>query len=308
MRPSDDKFMRLALNLALKGQGKTSPNPMVGAVVVKNGKIVGQGYHRRYGLTHAEVNALKDAGNETKGATLYINLEPCCYFGKTPPCTDAIIQAGIKRVVCALPDPNPQVRGKGFRKLIENGIGVDVGTLKDEASKLNEIYLKFVKNKIPFIALTLVQTLNGKLVTLSGDSRNSIPEKTGKILKNLKLPSDAVLTKRGLEFNSKSGKPPEKSWRPRNGPKGLISLLQRAGENNLTSVLVQGGKENFTCLMKNRLVDKIYYLISARISFKGDEPFCDLGISKISHSIYLKNREIVNFGDHILIVGYPVWR
>jgi diaminohydroxyphosphoribosylaminopyrimidine deaminase/5-amino-6-(5-phosphoribosylamino)uracil reductase len=308
MKNLNERFMKLAFKLAQKGEGKTSPNPMVGAVVVKKGKIVGQGYHRSFGSPHAEVNALKDAGTEAKGATLYINLEPCCYYGKTPPCTDAIIQAGIKRVVCALPDPNPRVRGRGFKKLRENRIGVEVGTLKDEASKLNEIYLKFVKKKIPFIALTLAQTMNGKLISLSGNSKTFFPEKLKRMFKQLKSKFDVLLTQNSLKFNSKSGKTTEKDWKMGNGAKGLTSLIKRAGENNITSILAQGEKENLNYLMKSRLVDKIYYFLSPGISIKGTEPFGDLGVSKVSDSIYLRNREIQRFGNHILITGYPIWR
>jgi diaminohydroxyphosphoribosylaminopyrimidine deaminase/5-amino-6-(5-phosphoribosylamino)uracil reductase len=308
MRPLDEKFMRLTLNLAQKGEGRTSPNPMVGAVVVKKGKIVGQGYHRRFGLPHAEVNALKAAGIKAKGATLYINLEPCCYFGKTPPCTNAIIQTGIKRVVCALPDPNPRIKGRGFKKLRENGIEVDVGILKDEALKLNEIYLKFIKSKIPFLAIAIAQTINGKVVPLSENSKNLFSEKTKRILKNLKLKFDAVLTQNSLQLNSKFKNISEKDQKSGKGTKGLISLLRKAKGKSITSILVQGGKENLTYLVKNQLVDKIHYFLSPRISFKGVEPFGDLGVLKVSDSIYLRNREIQRFGDHILITGYPVWR
>jgi diaminohydroxyphosphoribosylaminopyrimidine deaminase/5-amino-6-(5-phosphoribosylamino)uracil reductase len=281
---------------------------MVGAVVVKNGKIVGQGYHRRFGLSHAEVNALNDAGTEAKSATLYINLEPCCYFGKTPPCTDAIIQAGIKRVFCALPDPNPRIRGRGFKKLRENGIEVDVGILKHEALKLNEIYLKFTKSKIPFLAIAIVQTINGKVIPFSENSKDLNSEKAKRILKNLKLKFDAVLTQDRLQLSSKLKNIVEKDQNWGKGAKTLISLLKKAKEKNIASILVQGGKENLTYLLKNQLVDRIYFFLCPRISFKGMEPFGNLGVLKVTDSIYLKNREVQKFGDHILITGYPIWR
>ena len=310
----DEKYMRMALNLAEKGEGKTSPNPLVGAVVVKNRKIVGQGYHRAFGLPHAEVNALRDAGTKTRGATLYINLEPCCYFGKTPPCTDAIAKAGIKRVVCAIFDPNPRVRGKGAKKLKEKGIKVDMGILKKEALRLNEIYLKFIKTKLPFLILNLTQTLDGKMINHSGDYQNLFPGKTKSILKNLKSRVDAVLTQNNLYIYSKSEIGSARKWKMDNGTRGLISLIKKAGKNNITSILIDGGKENFTHLLKNELVDKIYYSISTQIWSEGTEPFGDLGISKISNSIHLKNPEINRFADSknashsILIVGYPVRR
>jgi diaminohydroxyphosphoribosylaminopyrimidine deaminase/5-amino-6-(5-phosphoribosylamino)uracil reductase len=304
----DQKFMRIALNLAQKGKGKTSPNPMVGAVVVRNAKIVGQGYHRRFGLPHAEVNALKDAKEKAKGATLYINLEPCCYFGKTPPCTDAIVKAGIKRVVCALPDPNPKVKGRGFKKLKEQGIKVDVGILKDEASKLNQAYLKFIRTKFPVLIVSLTQTLDGKLISPFKDSKDFVSGKIKRILENLKSEVDAVLNQNYLEFNQKPGNQFQKSWKIRKGTKELLSLLKKAGQNNITSILVDGGKEDFTYLMKKHLVDKIYYFIFTKIVGKGIEPFGDLGVSKISDSIYLKDREVHRFSNCLLIVSQPVWR
>src|SRR3990172_12844692 len=128
----DEIYMRMALYFDKKGIGGASPNPMVGAVVVKNGKIVGKGYHKRYGEAHAEVNALNDAGPKAKGATLYLNLEPCCHFGKTPPCTDSVIKARIKRVVAGMTDPNPKVSGKGFDILKKAGIEGSTGILEGE--------------------------------------------------------------------------------------------------------------------------------------------------------------------------------
>ncbi len=300
--------MRMALSLAEKGEGKTSPNPMVGAVLVRNEKIVGTGYHKSFGLPHAEINALKDAGPKARGATLYINLEPCCYFGKTPPCTDALIQAGTKRVVCALADPNPKVRGRGFKKLRENGIKVDVGILKDQASKLNEMYLKFIKTRTPFLILSLVQTLDGKLIPTAGDSKDRFSVTAESFLRNLKSKVDAVLIKNRLYLNSRSENTRRRYWKTGNGPKGLVFLLKRAGENNITSILVQRAGENLTYLLSKRLVDKIYYFISSKIAGKGEELFGDLSVLRISDSVRLKDREIHRFSDNILIVGYPSWR
>jgi len=252
----DEKFMRMALNLAMKGEGKTSPNPMVGAVVVRRGTIVGKGFHRGFGLPHAEINALEEAGTKTRGATLYINLEPCCYFGKTPPCTDAIVGAGIKRVVCAISDPNPRVRGKGIQRLKKKGIKVDVGLLKNDALRLNEIYLKFIKTKLPFLILCLTQTLDGKMITSWGDLKGFLSPKTKRILSDLESKVDAILTQNKLQLNSKSEGLSRKYWKIRNGAKELISLLKSAGKNNITSIVVQGGTENLTCLLRNKLVDK----------------------------------------------------
>jgi diaminohydroxyphosphoribosylaminopyrimidine deaminase/5-amino-6-(5-phosphoribosylamino)uracil reductase len=163
----DEKFIRLALKLAEKGRKTTSPNPMVGAVVVKGNKILSTGYHKKFGAPHAEVVALKACGHQARGATLYVNLEPCCHYGKTPPCTDLIIQSEIKRVVCCTTDPNPLVNGKGARELRKAGIKVDIGILEEEAKKLNEAYFKNITTNIPFVILRIKGTLNGMASSLN---------------------------------------------------------------------------------------------------------------------------------------------
>jgi diaminohydroxyphosphoribosylaminopyrimidine deaminase/5-amino-6-(5-phosphoribosylamino)uracil reductase len=163
----DEKFIRSAFELAKKGRNATSPNPMVGAVVVKGDKILATGYHKRFGAPHAEVVALKECGSHAKGATLYVNLEPCCHYGKTPPCTDLIIQNKIKRVVCSTIDPNPLVNGKGVRKLRKAGIKVDIGILEEEAKKLNEAYFKYITTNIPFVILRIKGTLNGMVSSIN---------------------------------------------------------------------------------------------------------------------------------------------
>ncbi len=161
--------MRRALDLAVLG--RTSPNPMVGAVVVRQRKIVGEGYHSRAGNPHAEVEALRRAGNKARNADLYVSLEPCCHFGRTPPCTEAIIQAGIKRVFVGMRDPNPQVSGKGLRALKAQGIVIVADVLKNECLKLNESFVKVMKMGIPFLILKTAMSLDGKIATRSGDSR-----------------------------------------------------------------------------------------------------------------------------------------
>lgn len=168
---SDQKYMSRALKLAVLAEGKTSPNPLVGAVIVKNGEIIGEGYHQKYGAAHAEVNALAQAGAEAKGAELFVNLEPCSHFGKTPPCTQAIIDSGLKRVVVALVDPNPQVAGRGVKQLREAKITVEIGLLAAEAKKLNEVFLKYIQSDYPFIYLKKAQTLDGYIAASSGDSK-----------------------------------------------------------------------------------------------------------------------------------------
>ena len=164
-------YMRRALTLAEKGIGYTNPNPLVGAVIVKNGEVIGEGYHMKYGGNHAEVNAFLNATQDVRDATLYVNLEPCSHFGKTPPCANAIVKKGIKKVFIGLMDPNPKVAGKGIEILRSNGIEVVVGLLEDECKKVNEIFLKYITTNIPFCILKTAMTLDGKVASYTGNSR-----------------------------------------------------------------------------------------------------------------------------------------
>lgn len=163
--------MEKALMLARRGLGKTSPNPMVGALVVKGRKVLGKGYHRKYGGPHAEVIALRNARGNVRGASMYVTLEPCCHHGWTPPCVDALIGAGISRVVIGTPDPNPRVNGKGIQSLLNNGIQVKVGVLEERCRELNEAYFKYITNGIPFVTLKFAQSLDGRISTKTGHSQ-----------------------------------------------------------------------------------------------------------------------------------------
>ncbi len=185
--------MRMALSLARKGLGSTSPNPMVGAVLVKSGKIVGKGYHKKAGSNHAEVVALLDAKDEARGSTLYVNLEPCVHFGKTPPCADALIEAGIKKVVVSMLDPNPQVNGRGLQKLRKAGIDVKMGILEDEARRLNEAFIVSMERKRPFFTLKAASSLDGKIATKTCDSKWISNEESRKYTDNLRSVSDGIL-------------------------------------------------------------------------------------------------------------------
>ncbi len=167
----DEKYMKLALELATLGEGNVNPNPMVGAVVVKAGEIIGRGYHKKYGGPHAEVFALEDAGKEAEGATIYVTLEPCSHHGKTPPCAEKIIKMGIKRCVIAALDPNPLVAGKGVKLLEDAGIEVKIDILKDAALKQNVVFFKYIEEKIPYLFLKCAITLDGKIATERGDSK-----------------------------------------------------------------------------------------------------------------------------------------
>ena len=167
----DKKYMKLVFKLALKGVGKVNPNPLVGAIVVKNDHIVGEGYHESYGEAHAEVNALNMAGKNSENSTIYVNLEPCSHFGKTPPCVDKIIAMGVKKCVVSVLDPNPLVSGKGIEKLKNAGIEVRVGILENEGQELNRVFFHYITTGLPYVFLKCAITLDGKIATRTFDSK-----------------------------------------------------------------------------------------------------------------------------------------
>ena len=196
-RDQHTKYMSIALKLARKAEGMTSPNPLVGAVLVKGGKIIGEGYHKMAGLPHAEIEAFADAernGHSLKGATLYVTLEPCCHEGKrTPPCVNAIVEKGISRVVVGAGDPNPMVCGNGFSLLRDEGVEVIPFILEEEALRLNEAYNKYITTGLPFVTLKLAATLDGKIAAASGDSKWIGSERQRKLAHQLRSASDAVI-------------------------------------------------------------------------------------------------------------------
>ena len=190
---SDEDYMRLALDLARQGEGKTSPNPTVGAVVARDGAVVGQGFTQPIGGPHAEVGALGEAGDRAAGATLYVTLEPCSHHGRTPPCADLVLSKGISRVVCAMVDPDPRVSGRGIARLRKAGVEVEVGILEAEARGLNAFYVKHRTTGLPFVVLKLAQSLDGRIATAPGDSRWITGEDARRRAHLLRSRVDAVL-------------------------------------------------------------------------------------------------------------------
>jgi diaminohydroxyphosphoribosylaminopyrimidine deaminase/5-amino-6-(5-phosphoribosylamino)uracil reductase len=186
-------FMAEALALARRGCGRVSPNPMVGAVLVRGGKVVGRGWHRRFGGPHAEVEAIADAGNKVQGATLYVTMEPCCFHGKTPACTNAVQLAGIRRVVAATLDPNPRVNGRGMRLLRASGIRTAVGLLAGEARRLNEGYFTSLRKHRPFVILKVAATLDGMVADDAGHSKWITGPKARALGQELRLAADAIV-------------------------------------------------------------------------------------------------------------------
>ena len=192
---SDDdiRFMRRALALAENGRGHVDPNPMVGAVIVREGRIIAEGWHHVYGSLHAERDALSSCTESVAGATMYVTLEPCCHFGKQPPCTDAIVKAGISRVVTAMTDPNPLVAGKGTEILRSHGIEVQTGLLEKETIYLNRVFLKYITTRKPWVVLKSAVTLDGRIAAASGDSRWVSSEESRRLAHGLRGQCTAVL-------------------------------------------------------------------------------------------------------------------
>jgi diaminohydroxyphosphoribosylaminopyrimidine deaminase/5-amino-6-(5-phosphoribosylamino)uracil reductase len=192
-QPCDRDFMQQALRLARKGAGRVSPNPMVGAVVVRDGAVVGTGYHRRFGGPHAEVYALRQAGARARGAHLYVTLEPCSHTGKTPPCTDAVIASGVARVSVGMRDPNPLVSGRGIARLRRAGIWVQVGLLQEACRRLNEAFVRHITCGVPWVVLKAAMSLDGRIATRTGDSRWISCERSRRLVHRLRAEADAVM-------------------------------------------------------------------------------------------------------------------
>ena len=203
MDKTHETFMKRALDLARQGKGRTSPNPLVGAVVVKAGRVVGEGYHQKAGTPHAEIHALNAAGENAKGAVLYTNLEPCCHWGRTPPCTEALLQAEIAQVYIAEVDPNPSVAGNGIRQLQQSGVRVHVGLCAEEAAQLNEVHRKYIQTGKPFVILKIAISLDGKIATVSGESQWITSEASRQRGHEIRDVVDAILVGSGTVIRDK---------------------------------------------------------------------------------------------------------
>ena len=337
MRSEDEKYIKIALDLAKKAKGMTSPNPCVGAVIVKDGKVLGKGFHKFAGGPHAEICALRQAGKEAEGATMYVSLEPCSHFGRTPPCTDAVIRAGIKRVVVGMKDPNPVNNGKGLAKLKKAGISVSVGTLNGEARNLNKPFIKFMKTRMPYVTVKMAESLDGKIATKTGDSKWITGEDSRDYVHKLRAKVDAVMVGTNtaikddptlLSRNSKGRQPirvivdsarkvPFKAkifssadaspvciaTTKHGGRVDLKDLLKRLGEMGIIHVLVEGGGELVAGLVEKRLVDEFLFFIAPKI-IGGRNAVTSVegeGIRKMSQAMVFKKMKIRKFKKDILI-------
>ncbi len=335
----DEKYMRMAISLARRAEGLTNPNPAVGAVIVKGGKIVGKGYHKRCGLPHAEVNALKAARDKSRGATLYVTLEPCDHFGRTPPCTDAIIKANIKRVAIGIKDPNPLNKGNGIKKLNRHGIKTSVGILGDEARELNKPFIKFITSHMPYVTVKIAESLDGKIATRTGDSKWITGDDSRRYVHDLRAKVDAVMVGANTAMRddptllgrSSNGKQPIRvivgNYRkiPRNarifstaekspvyiaaakrgGKVDLKDLLKKLGRMGIMHVLVEGGGELVASLVENRLVDEFLFFIAPKI-IGGRDAVTSVegeGIKKMGQALTFNKMNIRKFRKDILIAA-----
>ena len=335
---NDESYMKEALKEARKGWGLTSPNPMVGAVVVRDSTVVGRGYHHGAGLPHAEPNALADAGEKTVGATLYVTLEPCCTFGRTPPCTEAIKKAGIRRVVVGCTDCNPKHAGRGLAILKDAGIDVVSGICETECLELNTAFFWWISTGRPYVRLKMAMTLDGKIATAGGDSKWITGPSARRYVQKLRRGSDAIMV--GGETVRKDD--PElivrepKGWKRQparivwtskpslpdgckllngnGGPVELakpmarhewLSFLKKLGGRGMMSLLMEGGGELAGCALKAGIVNEIDFFIAPKIlGGRGSRPVVGWeNPSSLAESLAVADLRTRRFGDDLLVTG-----
>lgn len=247
-----EEYMELALDLAKKGIGKVNPNPLVGAVIVKDDEVIGIGYHKEYGGPHAEVNAINNAKKNIEGSTLYVTLEPCVHYGKTPPCVNLIIEKKIKKVVIGTLDPNVLVCGKGVKKLKENNIEVIVGVKEEECKKLNEIFIKYVTTNLPFVILKSAISLDGKIATTTGESKWITSKEAREDGHNLRNELSAIMV--GINTIIKDN--PKLTCRIENGKNPVRIIVDSTLKISLDSNVITN-KDNLTIIATTKYADKI---------------------------------------------------
>lgn len=328
---TDIKYMKMCLSLAKRGEGFVLPNPMVGCVVLDRfGNVVSKGYHKKYGENHAERNALlKLKNNEAKGGTLYVNLEPCSHYGKTPPCVDLIIEQGLKRVVIAMRDVNPKV--DGIKKLEEAGIEVAVGLLEKEANFLNRIFIKNMTKKLPYVVLKTATTMDGKIATKTGSSKWITSEESRKLVYKMRSKFDCLLTssntviadnpKMEHKFKCILDKDLRTSMDSKiyqqgsfyiaskentslkNGKLNLLEVLKELYKQGVCTVFVESGGTLAGAMLKENLIDEVYQFVAPKIVNDNSGFSCFSGdiIDEISQAKLLDIYEIKKLGTDILI-------
>ncbi len=327
----DEKYMRMCFTLAKRGLGRVLPNPLVGCVVLdKNGKVVSKGYHKKYGENHAERDALlKLKNNEAEGGTLYVNLEPCSHYGKTPPCVDLIIERKLKKVVFAIRDPNPKV--DGLSKLQDAGIEVVEGVLEDEAKFLNRVFFKNVTQKLPYLVLKTATTMDGKIATKTGDSKWITSDEARKEVYRMREEFDCILTSSNtviadnplmehkfkciLDKDNRTSKDAKiykqgkiyvatKENTPlKNGELDLKAVLEELYKKGVCTVFVECGGKLAGAFLRENLIDEIYQFIAPKIVNDNSAKSCFDGdsLEKIADCKKFRIYETNLIGDDVLI-------
>ena len=263
---NDQDYMALAINLASATAGQTSPNPQVGAVLVKNGQILGMGAHLRAGEPHAEVHAIRMAGEKAEGATLYVTLEPCSHFGKTPPCSNLVIESGIKKVFVASVDPNPLVGGAGVKKMLEAGIDVQVGLMEEEAKALNKIFFHYISTGLPYVTLKSATSLDGKIATVTGESQWITGEEARRDVHQFRHAHDAILV--GVNTVIKDNP-------------SLTTRLEAGGKNPVRVILDSSLRTPVESGIVNDNAAKTIIVTGADVETEREKQFIELGIEII---------------------------
>ncbi len=334
---TDRRMMARALELAAKGVGQVSPGPLVGCVVVSPaGEVVGEGYYIFDAIKHAETIALAQAGEKARGATVYVSLEPHAHHGRTAPCTDALIAAGIKRVVAPIEDLNPKVSGKGFAHLRAAGIQVEIGLLREEAARVNEAYLHYMSTGLPFVHLKLAVSLDGKIATRTGDARWITGPEARARVHELRHEYDAILVGAGTAttddplLTDRSGLPrrrplvrvvlanelrlPPDSQLARSeapliviGNPDLRAVLKELAGKSLQSVLVEGGATVAGAFLDAGLVNKVTFFIAPKIIGGAAAPSAvgGAGVERMSEALELERISVTQRGKDIEVTGYP---
>lgn len=332
------KYMHRCIELAKKGEGRVSPNPLVGSVVLDSeGRVVGEGYHEKYGEAHAEINALSQAGEKACGGAIYVSLEPCCHHGKTPPCIERVLASGVKKLVIGMTDPNPKVAGKSIEIAKNAGIEVIENVLRAECIKLNEIFIKNITENRPFVAIKTASTLDGKIAAKTGKSKWITSEKARNEVHRLRNKYDAILTGSGtvladnpsLTCRMDGGRNPIRIVVDSSGtvPKGakvfnddgtrvivwkshdLDQLLKWLYKERIFSVLVEAGAGLNSAILKQNLADKLYAFIAPKIM--GDKKAMSVfeGFSPESpdECVNFKFADVKAFPPDVMIEGYFKW-
>jgi diaminohydroxyphosphoribosylaminopyrimidine deaminase/5-amino-6-(5-phosphoribosylamino)uracil reductase len=321
------EFLELALELAERGRGTTKPNPVVGAVVVRDGEVVGRGWHERAGGPHAEIVALDAAGEAARGATLYTTLEPCAHHGRTPPCVEALIAAGVTKVVAAVGDPNPKTDGRGFGELRAAGIDVEIadGDASLRARRQNEAYRTWVMRGRPLVTYKAAMTLDGRLAAAGGDARWVSGEDSRRLVHELRAASDAVAVGMGTvaaDDPSLTARDVGAVSQPRrlafgSGPLPdgselelvsgeLEEELARLAKEDVQSLLLEGGPTLAGAFLRADVLDKLVLFVAPKLVGGDDAPplFAGEGVKALADAIPVSSVEVSRVGEDILLTGY----